>query len=381
MAPGQPGVTLPRTLIVYMAGENSLSDYVKYDSLEIAQGLSSIGVDHRVVVFIDDAKSSRICVGMREQRLQTTKTYAENICSTDSAGMERVLKDIVTTYPAERYALILWSHGSGWVPADNSQKISGRSFGVDNGARSSTSNEGIKMDITTLAHVLGHLPHFDFLLFDACFMQCIEVAYQLRHVTDWVIASPAEIPGDGAAYVNTLQAMCQVPSHVEDVVNGYVDYYLNGAGRIPYTGAELSAVRTANLEALATASAPYIQRLFSDGTTPDCTDVQCYYMGTTKSLYTEFYDFKNLMYHHLSDEEYATWSEAYDAAVPVAPLTPTWYSLFSSAGNHLCEIQDLEHTGGMSLFVPSNWFAQKGWINKYHGLDWYTATGMAVTGW
>ena len=378
-APGRPGAKLSRTLIVYMAAENSLSDYARRDSLEIAQGLGNIGVDHRVVVYIDDTKSSRLCVGMREQPLQLAKTYKENICSTDSADMERVLKEIVKTYPAEHYGLILWSHGSGWLPSNQTTKTVLRSYGIDNGNRNYT-NSGPKMNITTLAHVLEHLPHLDFVLFDACFMQCIEVAYQLRHATDYVIGSPAELPGDGAAYINVLQPMCQIPTNVDRMLENYVDYYVNGGGA-SYSGVEITAIRTDKVEALAAASAPYIQRLFGGRQQPDCTGVQKYYVGSSHDYYTEFYDFKNLMYHHLSPEEYAEWCAAYDAAVPWAPLTPTWYSIFSPAANYLCTIADLEHTGGVSLFVPSEMYARKGWVTRYHEYDWYEATGMENTGW
>ena len=364
-----------------MSAENTLSSYASYDSLEIAQGLSNIGQDHRVVVYIDDVKSSRLCVGMREQPLQLVKTYQGNICSTDSADMSRVLNEIVKVYPAEHYGLILWSHASGWIPSSQTTKTVLRSFGADNGHRSDGNNNGPSMNITTLTHVLENLPHFDFVLFDACFMQCVEVAYQLRHVTDYVIGSPAELPGDGAAYLNLLQPMCQIPTNVDRLLEYYVDYYLNGRGRVPYTGAEISAIRTDKVEALAAASAPYLQRIFSGRRSPECGNVQKYYVGPSQNHYTEFYDFKNLMYHHLSAEEYAEWCEAYDAAVPFAPLTPTWYSAFSPADNHICKIADLEHTGGVSLFVPSEEYARKGWVDKYHGYDWYHATGMENTGW
>lgn len=380
-SPGRPFVRLPRTLIVYMSAENTLSSFARYDSMEIAQGLSNIGQDHRVAVYIDDVKSSRLCVGMREQPLQLVKTYQNNICSTDSADMSRVLNEIVKVYPAEHYGLILWSHASGWVPSSQTTKTVLRSFGADNGHRSDGNNNGPSMNITTLAHVLEKLPHFDFVLFDACFMQCVEVAYQLRHVTDYVIGSPAELPGDGGAYVNLLQPMCQIPTNVDRLLEYYVDYYLNGGGRIPYTGAEISAIRTDKVEALAAASAPYIQRIFGGRRSPECGNVQKYYVGSSHTSYTEYYDFKNLMFHHLSAEEYAEWCEAYDAAVPLAPLTPTWYSAFSPADNHICKIADLGHTGGVSLFVPSEEYARKGWVDKYHGYDWYHATGMENTGW
>ncbi|MBR1755498.1 MAG: hypothetical protein IJ739_03145 [Bacteroidaceae bacterium] len=380
--PGQPDTTLPRTLIIYMIGENSLMNLVAADSLEIARGLSTIGVNHRVVVYIDDGKSSRLCVGMREQPLQTVKTYDGNVCSTDSASMEQVFRDIVSAYPAEHYGLVFWSHGSGWQPAAKTSTAQAprRSFGIDNGQRS-RSNTGIGMDITTLAHVLSHQPHADFIFFDACFMQCVEVAYELRHVTDYVIASPAEIPGDGAPYENILQPMSQVPSHIEGILANYADYYTNGIGRSTYSGVELSAVRTSGLERLAEATAPHLQRLFGGRTTPYCQDVQRYFLSTTQTQYTEFYDLENLLFRHLPEEEYEDWHQAYVAAVPHILLTPTWYSMFGPTADGFCEITDLEHTGGVSVFVPTEHHAQKGWIDKYHALEWYHATGLDATGW
>ena len=57
------------------------------------------------------------------------------------------------------------------------------------------------MNISDLVTILSAdaVPHFDFVLFDACFMQSIEVAYALRNFTDYYIGSPTEIPGPGHA--------------------------------------------------------------------------------------------------------------------------------------------------------------------------------------
>ena len=381
--PGYPGKKMARTLIVYMAGENTLANYVNYDSLEIAQGLSTIGKDHRVVVYIDDTKSSRICVGTRDLPLQVVKTFSQNVCSTDSAEMEGVLSEIMERYPAEHYGLVLWSHASGWLPASKKKQVR-RSFGIDNGVRSSIVETGFSMDLTTLANVLGHLPHFDYIFFDACFMQCVEVAYQLRHVADYVIGSPAEIPGLGAPYENILSSMCQIANgdnlvNMESVVKGYVDYYNNGAGHALYTGAEMSLVRTSALEALAAATAPYLQRLFENSTTPDCSEVQRFYYNPTQ--YTQYYDLQNLMYHLLSEEEYAAWLPAFQAAVPLSMLSPTWLSMYESGGSHIYHVKEPDYTGGVSAFVPSNIFVQRGYLKTYHALDWYKDTGLSNTGW
>ncbi len=379
--PGSPGKTLARTLIVYMVGENSLAGIVSADSLEIAQGLSTIGIDHRVVVYIDDRKSSRLCVGTRGEPLQVVKTYDENVCSTDSTAMDKVLREIVSTYPAEHYSLVLWSHGSGWIPAaqTSSQKSRRRSYGIDNGSRTN-SNTGVGMNIPVLAQLLSKFPRFDFILFDACFMQCVEVAYELRHVTDYVISSPAEIPGTGAPYDKILQSMCQIPCDIEALVKDYVDYYKNGEGRATYGGAELSAIRTSELETLAKVSTPYLQLLLKDQSTPDCSNVQCY-NATNTTQFPEFYDIKNLMYNHLSTDEYVEWLAAFEAAVPWASLTQTWFSSYPSPYGSRLYISDLEHTGGVSVFVPHETYLSSGWMPLYREYEWYVDAGVSTTGW
>ena len=51
------------------------------------------------------------------------------------------------------------------------------------------------MNIEDLKSVLQKAPHFDFIMFDACFMQSVEVAYELRDYCDYYIGFPAENPG------------------------------------------------------------------------------------------------------------------------------------------------------------------------------------------
>ena len=64
-----------------------------------------------------------------------------------------------------------------------------------------------RMNISEFVEILKSAPHFDFILFDACFMQAVEVAYELRDYTDYCIGSPTEIPGPGASYDAVVPAM------------------------------------------------------------------------------------------------------------------------------------------------------------------------------
>ena len=381
--PGFPGQRLARTAIIYMAGENSLASFVGEDSVEIARGLSAIPADSRVVIYIDDTKSSRICAGSRTEKLQVVKTYDSNISSTVEEGMTRVLTDIIELYPAEHYGITFWSHGSGWTfPTSSAVKsIRPTAFGFDNGQRSQ-SNSGPQMNPVTMRQVLSRFPRFDYMLFDACYMQCVELAYELRERTDYVIASPAEIPGPGAPYTEMLAAMCQVPADVKGMVNTYVDYYEAQKAGPYYPGAELSLIQTSGLKNLADATVPIVQRLLGGRTQATTSDIQRYCFDTTANA--EYYDMKNWFYHALSQgelttEEYDAWLDVYQQAVPLVRLSPEWFS--AQPTKRMRSVADREHCGGVSIFIPSETYAAKGWVERYHALAWYEAVQMNLTGW
>ena len=387
--PGFPGDSLSTTFIFYIAGENSLSSYMALDTLEIAQAMKQIPCDARVVMFLDDSRSTQLSVGTRETPLQCVRTFSDNICATDSADMLSILSYIVDTYPAKRYALAMNSHASGWIFEDAGvSSVRRYSWGIDNGRRTG-SNQGRHMNIPTLARVLAQLPHFDFIFFDACFMQCIEVDYELRHVADYIIGSPAEIPGDGAPYHILLPLLCQLPANdslVHDIVQAYGDYYVHGEGASVYGGVELSAVATDSLENFAEASRPLISQLFADRAELDCSDVQRYCPIRRSTSYSEFYDFGHLVYMLQPSDYYLSWHFALEQVMPTRHVSTHWLSAFGSLGEHYPHFETitddrLPYCSALSLFVPSSRYEEMGWLSAYHQLEWYHASGLSETGW
>ena len=75
--------------------------------------------------------------------------------------MYKVIKETTELFPAESYGLVLSSHGTSWLPGNFSSL---RSFGEENGQY---------MEITEMNEALEGF-HFDFMLFDACYMSGIE---------------------------------------------------------------------------------------------------------------------------------------------------------------------------------------------------------------
>lgn len=116
------------------------------------------------------------------------------------------------------------------------------------------------MNIEDLVTILSAdaVPHFDFVLFDACFMQSIEVAYALRNFTDYYIGSPTEIPGPGARYDVLVPALFSDGEVALKVAAAYYEPYkkiYNGGSGISNTnwtgGVSVCALQSSVLESLA----------------------------------------------------------------------------------------------------------------------------------
>lgn len=107
-----------------------------------------------------------------------------------------------SNYPAKKYALILWDHGSGimW----------GNSPG---GVCWDDSNSDDYLTLDELDSVLSSPPNsIDLIGFDACLMGAIEVHYQLKDDVDVIVGSEDLEPGDGYPYNNILNYLKSDPT-------------------------------------------------------------------------------------------------------------------------------------------------------------------------
>ncbi|MCH5168191.1 MAG: hypothetical protein J1F27_01015 [Prevotellaceae bacterium] len=362
--PTPPQTEAERTVIVYMAADNSLNGAVGQDMAEMIRGKDQIPENVNFLIYLDDRKLPAIYELSAKRGTQLWKQYDEEHCSTDSTTMLSILREIEQAFPARHYGLSLWSHATGWAPRRNT-------FGKDENRGNASTDKPDEMEIPVLRDVLARLPKFDYIFFDACFMQSIEVAYELRDVTDWMIGSPAEIPGPGAPYDKIMNALCQ--GDVEGIVRGYDSAYPD----YPYTGVLLSCIDCSKLELLAETTGHLLTPFFTEHTEPSVSGFQPY--STYIHKYTYCFDMRTTMRRLLSDEDYAAWMEAFNEAVPLRTLsdTHTWYANTSSVSR----VYDPECYGGVSMFVPLSAYNAYGWNEDFQNTSWYKATGWQATGW
>jgi hypothetical protein len=139
------------------------------------------------------------------------KRYYQHTFTTEE-GLTSILDDMKAEAPARRYGLIVGSHGMGWiqVAATQTAATKGMRFHWDRPAGAADlprtrffggTTAQYQTDITTLSAAIGNIGvHFEYILFDDCYMANIEVAYELRGVTDHLIACPTEIMMYGFPY-------------------------------------------------------------------------------------------------------------------------------------------------------------------------------------
>ncbi len=377
-----------RTVIVYMSGENKLSGYIEKDLSEMKTGRQQVTASEHLVVFVDKANSNekpyiaKITPGGELEKLHE---YEEDFIASDPEKMKDVLQRAISFCPATKdYGLVLWGHASGWIIEKDSIATSSsgarRAYGVDNGKNSSNDDNGIWLNIPTMRQTLKALGiKWRFIFFDCCNMMNIETAYELKDAADYLMGSPAEIPGNGAPYDKVVPDLfLQTDDFYKNVLNSYAAAYPD---KIP-----LSAIKTEKLTELAQATKGVLSQIKSHVQTADM-DKRIYYYSNpiNGKRYRILYDMNEVVRKALADtpEAYQQWYTAFDQTVVVERImAKDW------ASNSYINIDFKDFTmskedfGGVSMFFPQEKYQTVSTFNEdLKKMGWYYAVGWSDVGW
>ncbi|MCK4623805.1 MAG: LEPR-XLL domain-containing protein, partial [Phycisphaerae bacterium] len=182
------------TVMVYLDADNNLegAGIDDMNEMEVVGSTSSVNI----LVQFDrtsghDTSNGNWTDTRRGRVVQDTNTSVINTPLTSigeaNMGAPATLSDFiqwgVTTYPANRYGVILWDHGGGtsgvcWDDTD-SDHLTVAEVGQ------ALTSAGVQMD------VVG---------FDACLMGMMEQTYEIRNYADIMVASEQTEPWDGWSY-------------------------------------------------------------------------------------------------------------------------------------------------------------------------------------
>ena len=372
-----PGDSAARTVLVYIMGENSLAGNVRSDLMEMKRGANALPDSCYLLAFVDDVNVPYICRFHKNRSnvslCDTVYKFKEDFYSTDTARFKEVVTWVLEEYPSDNFGLVMWSHGTGWL-YDTGKN---RSIGIDNGKNSyeNITPSARWMEVDDLANVLENLPvKTDFVFFDACFMQCVEVAYAMRESADWLVGSPAELPADGAPYDRIIPSLFSFPFDAKELIEQYKDAYPEDDGVL------LSAVKCSAMERLAEVTAMYVPACFSRDSLVNDSKVFSYLPGGYFSYYIDYPDYPDMngqMMLRLSNDAYLQWKEAFDEAVPYKVASRQWFSAFEYEPTVVNFLQ----YGGVSMYVPRERSEYSTFNSFFRKTEWYDATGWGSAGW
>lgn len=283
------------TFMTYMAGNNNLSEAAGDDLREMRTVGSTDDV--RVLAFVKQ-EHTRMAYHL-EVGTDEGSDYREELGDKDSGSPQSIVDFVrwaAKRAPADRYALVIWNHGSGWDPLDLDQLYSEVRGGQgDKGvthreiltlrnrtgvARSifresvksaleqptavdraiaSDDGTGHSVDTVELGNVLVAVAEaldgkLGLLGMDACLMSNLEVAFQVRDHVPVIVASEELEPGDGWPYERVLPALGKEPTMTPTelgavIVESYIDDYRDRPTEWPVTQCAVDTVRCTDFSA------------------------------------------------------------------------------------------------------------------------------------
>lgn len=299
-----------RVVLVYMAGDNSLGGYA-WDNLDaMRRGMTSVTSGSRTIAYVDTPGENPRLVEVTSSGTQTLYTWPSPHNSVSAATVREVVSLVRTLAPADRYGLVLWSHGLAWMPSWATGYLT-RSKARIGDTWPQTKHDGeapetsaffvpaafsasASMPVTATGSASADRPIptasvptswpatkwfgqdtgespagyldteqlseaipsgvFDWILFDACFMASAETLYALRDKAERIICSPAEVIADGFPYAEIMAELLRPEPDLRAVCETYYRNYADDP-RPAYRSATVSLVETSQLEALAAATA------------------------------------------------------------------------------------------------------------------------------
>ncbi len=262
------------TVMIWMAGDNDLESFGDRDLAEMKRVGSTDAIN--VTVQFDSMRDDRTRRYYVREGGRPGDDVVEELGETNT-GDPAVAADFfrwaIERYPSDRLLGVIWNHGSGIDETDVyarggargvperglvraalsgrhrralfsstvAQATQDRAIAYDDTSRDFLDNVELKRVLADVKKQTGRV--LDVLGFDACLMNMIEVAYQLKGTARVVVGSEELEPGDGWPYDRVLKSLAAAPGvSAADLGAQIVDHYIDSyrAGSITQSALDLS---------------------------------------------------------------------------------------------------------------------------------------------
>lgn len=222
------------TVMVFLNAKNDLESFGLKDLNE----METVGSSDRVNIVVEMGRIAghdssdgdwrgvrRYLVSKDNDPKRIASTLLEDLGGADMGDWRRLAgfgKWAKAAYPAKKYMLIVWNHGTGWDKSLAPDIAKGISYDDETGNH---------IDTPQLGMALREIGEVDVYGSDACLMQMPEVAYEIRDHAAYIVGSEEIEPNDGYPYDAFLGALAADPGLdaaglAKIAVDAYADHYL-----------------------------------------------------------------------------------------------------------------------------------------------------------
>ncbi len=368
-----------KTVLVYIIGNNSLSSDAVSSFTQIRSGYIPENEGNLLVYFHTNTAGPVLynITKNKEGEVVTDTAYVfPSRNSATSTSIKQALSVSATLFPANEYGLVLWSHGTGWLPSGyyasgsfSSSSAVASVFNADpyasfikmarnsgNGMiqRTFGSESEKEIEITDLATAFPF--KLSFIMFDACLMGGIEVAYELKEYADYMIFSPAEVLTTSFPYSVIMKHIFATPSDLKGVCEEYYNFYDKKSGEL--RSATVSLVDCAQLTSLAAVAKEIFAGNRGKIATLNMSDIQGYFRGNKPW----FYDIQDFIGKIATQDQLAKFNDALSKVVTYKAATPYFLEL------------KIDRFSGVSTYIPNPSNSQLEAF--YKNFKWNIDTGM-----
>ncbi|MBI3542428.1 MAG: hypothetical protein HY075_04025 [Deltaproteobacteria bacterium] len=247
----QPSAEKEWTLLVYINGNNNLDSYGAMDINE----MEAVGSNSKINVVVQWASmattTKRLLVKKDNDVNTVTSPILEDLGNVDMGDYRTLIDFIrwgVAKYPAKKYFIDVWNHGSGWhMQLKNQLVAAGQAKATDISWDEKSGNhittEQLGQAMAEAAKIIGH--KVDLYGSDACLMGMAEVAAEMSESVETYVGSEETEALKGWPYDTLLQGWNALPNATSQevakvLVREYVKSYQGGS-----QGTESSATMSA----------------------------------------------------------------------------------------------------------------------------------------
>ncbi len=196
------------TVLVYLNGHNSLDSFSKMN----IDGMSQVGSDANVNIIVQWAS---IANG-KTKRLYITKggfDVVEEMAPADMGDYNTLVdfaKWAAAKYPAKKYMVDVWNHGSGWHLQDINVGFHVNDISYDDTTGHKITTEQLGVALGQIAQATGQ--KVELYASDACLMAMGEVAGEMTNSVKYFGGSQETEPGEGWPYQTFLGRLAAKPT-------------------------------------------------------------------------------------------------------------------------------------------------------------------------